>query len=328
MRLWMGLYTMNAGEDVPGSVLKHLLERYSPHFDRTVVLEGRMTEAAEQYYKTLKNVDVVDSPWRDSHLKQYQARMNHIDMGDWMYIPDDDEIPSPELMNFMTNDIRNNKHGCAQVCDVYGLPYIVYITENLIDITKEYYAGSAPPDPSNLRFTRNFLVKKSPNVTHIHSDEFHTNPVPIRGGFSAVRRMPYPAYHMKSAWTYIINDCVNSLVSPRNERFTPPEADRFKTLLAQNGIITMEDLRQSVWNGTWNDDLKQFAIEHRHANDRPISRLYYWYFVLANPDEGVDPEINYDFVVKSALGGWYDYYQAEKEAERSIRVSSTPLRKS
>ena len=320
----IGMYTMNAGFDVAGSCIRHILEsdEILSHFDEMILLEGRKTEQSDEYYKTITNpkVRIINSPWQDSHYKQYLKRLEFTEEGDWIFTPDDDELPSEELLQLIdkirTNDIP---------FDIVRIPSIVSITDDLKEEEKIYYESD--PHPRRRRGNtagRNMLMRKCDNVTIHHANEFHCEPVPVRDP-SRFCYQPLPVYHLKSAYTYVVNDCVNAFISPKQERFTEEEANRFKECLRENNITNMQELRDSVKNNSWSDSFKEFAISTRHHNDRPVSRLFYWYFLYENPQEDTCKDITLEQANKHVLGGWWNYYLFNKKKNNFFTVKTTPM---
>lgn len=326
LKVKMGFYTMNAGEDVAGSVLKWAVDKYIDDFDGIVIVDGRMTKEAQTYYDTLPSkVRVKDNPWRDSHLLQYKARMSMIEEGDWIFMPDDDEIPSQEFLGFLDYDLRKDTRGIGSRMKILGVPSIVCITEDWKERDKTYYiADPHPTQRGDKYFTRNMLAKQCPEITYHHVNNFHCETMVPQSDEPEMGRITAPIYHLKAAYTYIVNDCVNAFVSPENERYPPEQADRFRRLLQVDGIDSMQKLRDVTIAGEWSREMKQFAIDNHGYKDMPISRLYYWYFVMHHPDKA-PIQLDKEEVIETVLGPWYSFYHNSQKNNDLMEISTTPM---
>jgi hypothetical protein len=325
LKLILGYYTMNGGEDIAGSVLKHAVEKHINDFDEILILDGRMTPEAQAYYDTLPDkVRIKDSPWRDSHLLQYKARMSMVEEGAWLLMPDDDEMPSQELMEFIDYDLRKDTRGIGSKMNIIGVPSIVYITEDWKDRKKTYYpADPHPTQRGKSYFCRNMLAKQGPSLIYHHVNNFHCETMVPPEQANTIGRITAPMLHLKSAYTYIANDCVNSFVSPENERFPPDQAARFRRILKDDGIDSMQKLRDVTIAGTWSDEMKSFAVDNRNRSDMPISRFFYWYYMIHHPAS--DTDIQYEDMLKTVLGPWYDYYHKSKKNNDFLEIETTPM---
>ena len=319
-------YSMNAGEDIAGSALKWDIQNHSHLFERMIVVDGNLTDSARKYYSSFPNVEVIDSPWRDSHTLQYQAVRAQLREGEWCLYLDDDEVPSPELIAFCQTLPEQAKDSNI---NMFHVPDILYLTE---DGTNFYKSLHDPLDYPNDGHIKRILFKAGPTLDFISSDGFHNVPTFLKtlpdGQVISDERAAYvqaPYFHLKSVESYIINDCVNAFKSPRNERFTEEEAEEFKAAIDADGISTMQQLRNDAAAGTWGQKLKDFAKKYRNEVDRPISRFYWWYFFIENPDMNIDSDLTWDTIMQYVLADvWYAEYQASKKNGEVLTAYTTP----
>lgn len=306
--------TMNAGDDIPGSTLKYTLDTWASGFERVLIVDGHLTEEARGYYEKFDNVEVLDSPWQDNHTPQYERFMKELADGEWCLYLDDDESPSQNLVlaSAQIADIVARAEGGFNQTTIFALPSILYITEN----GTRYYRAlhrPYPDDPRNGGHTKQILFQNRPFTTLLTSPPpaAHVNIRQRIGQPIYAPEMYY--YHFKSAEAYIINDCLFAMMNAKQERYTEQEAAEFKAALEASGIYTLKDFRQRTEAGEWSQSLKKFAEDHRKDTDRPISRLYWWYYLIANPHLNEIESETWDRALKIALADeWYDTYTESK----------------
>ena len=274
--------TMNAGEGIPGSVLKWNLENNGGHYDRILIVDGDLTVEAKEYYSQFDNVEAIDSPWVDDHLVQYQKFADVLEDNEWCLYMDDDEAPGKNL-NTLCHQLTQMlpQAGEASDANMIILPSILYITED----GSRYYRAlhkPHPQDPRNGGHTKPVLFKKSDTLRFISSKPPSVHITPTHG---AAQKAMYASgawyYHFKSTEAYIINDCLFALVDPPQERYTEDEAVQFKTHLKESGISTIPEFREAAEAGTWSEGLQHFAKSNQYHVDRPISRLWMWWHHIA-----------------------------------------------
>jgi len=312
--------TMNAGEGIPGSVLKWNLEKNAKHFDRVLIVDGDLTDDAKAYYSQFPNVEALDSPWKDDHAPQYRRFADELKDGEWCLYMDDDEAPSEELCT-----LCKGLNGWDSKANMIVLPSILYITEN----GKRYYRALHKPfekDPRNGGHTKPVLFKKKISLDFITSPPPSAHVTPTHGAHQvAMYASQAWYYHFKSVEAYIINDCLFALMNPIQERYTPGEAKVFKEGLEESGIKTLSDFRTCTSMGSWGEKLLELAIDNREAYDRPISRLYMWYFHICRPGHLAPSDASWDDVVNYVLADeWRDTYRESKKAGEHVDLSSTP----
>ena len=276
MSIVLGTYTMNAGRDIPGSAVKYIIETYIKDFDYIIVVDGNLTKESELYYQQFGDkLRVADSKWQDSHLKQYKARDSLLNDGDWMLAIDDDEIPSSELAGFLTAP------NTQQLLDQHSLNMVlVPSTLYVHDGNEEGYFLQSEDVDMEKGFFKSILYKKTPTLDYIHSNGYHT--VPTHGPNTRATKIPYPYIHLKTAESFIINDCHNAFISPENERWTEEEARELRAACKSGGITNLADLKRATISG-WPSELIKFAVDHRHSKTT-ASKFYVWYFFIAKPE--------------------------------------------
>lgn len=260
--------TMNAGRDIPGSVIRYNLNSYALQFDKVIVVDGNLTEEAVEFYEQFRNLEVVDSPWEDSYIKQYLAWYDRCDEGDWILYLDCDEMPSPKLSNFLW-DI--GYHSDVNKVDIYKIPCILHLTE---DGRRYHQAEGKPKKDYNGQWTKNILLKKGPNIRFRH---FGSHVIP-ETSTDKYCYLPYPYYHLKNLESFVYNDCTQAFLHPEGQRFSPTDARLFK--MFTSCYRTTKEFREAMKKGTWPPPLRKFAWDRRHEHGNPVSRLSWAYYIL------------------------------------------------
>ena len=96
--------TMNAGDDIPGSVIKWNLKNNAKYFDRVIVVDGNLTNRAKEFYSQFKNVEYIDSPWHDSYVDQYRAFTEKLSDGEWCLYLDCDLVVRDDVSKLTAED--------------------------------------------------------------------------------------------------------------------------------------------------------------------------------------------------------------------------------
>lgn len=264
----LGTMTMNAGRGIPGSTIRWALRENFSKFERVVVVDGQLTDESREFYKQFSNVRVIDSPWSDSYVKQYQAFCDTLQKGEWGLWLDDDEICSPELLQGLA--VNNWKFSSKHV-DIYRLPCQLHLTED----NKSYFA--AEPIPSKVytnQWTKNILFQKNEGLRFRHFGS-HVIPENQSGRYDYIH---FPYYHMKSLESFVYNDVWQAFLSPEGQGYSQIDCRLFK--MFTSCYKTTREFKEATRKGTWPPTLKKFAWEKRREYNHPISRLSWVYFIL------------------------------------------------
>lgn len=284
---------MNAGDGISGSTIKYCLKNYANKFDQVVVVDGDLTDEARQYYNQFSNLTVVDSPWTDSYVSQYRAWADVVEKEDWILYLDCDELPSPELLEFMTHEnlSRADEDGFNTLC----LPCVLWLT---LDDGKTYAA--VEPEPLKEfkgQWLKNILVKRK----DLDFKYFGSHVIPTHKSKEKGKYIPFAYYHMKSLESFCVNDVWQAFLLPEGQHYSKIDAKIFKNLT--KNYENTKDFKKSVKEGTWSEALKRFAWKNRRQYGSPISRLAWTYWILNGhemPEN--DPQMTWENVRVYILG--------------------------
>lgn len=299
--------TMNAGSDIPGSVIKYNLKKNAHLFDRVVVVDGHLTEEAVDFYETIPNLEFINSPWEDSYIKQYLAWFNACQDGEWILYLDCDEMPGARL-KFFLDEIPY--HGGVNDFDIYKLPCVLYLTED----GKTYHpAEEKPKNEYNGQWTKSILLKKSSNISF---RDFGSHVIPETYGKYSY--LPYEYLHMKSLESFVYNDCTQAFLHPEGQQYNAMEARLFK--MFSQCYKSTKQFKDAMKKGAWPAPLKKFAWDHRMDHDRPISRLAWAYYILeGHPMPEMDDFMEWENVKQYVLD--LKIYNENKKNEKFISLN-------
>jgi hypothetical protein len=280
-KVTLGTMTMNAGLGIPGSTIRWALKNQFQQFARVVVVDGDLTEEAKAFYAQFSNVEVIDSPWEDSYVRQYRAFTDKLNEGDYGLWLDDDEICSPQLLDKLESfpTLFSDRS-----LDIFQLPCVLHIDED----SKNFYPSEPYPgfvttgtigvyDKVPEQWTKNILFKKNEHLYFRHFGS-HVIPMTNRGPTYTKYLGPFPYFHMKSLESFVYNDIWQAFLSPEGQGYSAVETALFKILTQQ--YKTTKDFKYATKHGMWLPPLKKFAWDRRHDYNRPISRLAWVYFIL------------------------------------------------
>jgi len=91
--------------------LQKLIPAVLPSVDRVIVVIGVKEEESISYLKSLgEKVTVIYNEWPGDFTPQFNIYLPHI-TGGWVLVCDDDEIPSPEMLQILKPLIRESTSG-------------------------------------------------------------------------------------------------------------------------------------------------------------------------------------------------------------------------
>lgn len=281
---------MNAGDGIPGSILKWALMTYAHKFDYSVVVDGDITEEASAFYATIPNLRVVPSKWSGKHLPQYYARENEVEEGDWLLALDDDEYPSQDLMTLV-----------GQVDKIAGDPNIAYIpslTYLSVDRSDNFWRVQEPPSQEDwLRRAKRILYKKMSGRNYYISSPcgMHVTPTILNKSRSEVEERPvgHPNcffYHMKTVESFIWNECIYNVSNPRHEsgpqarQMTDSQELEFERLVIKYNLKDIKHFKEMTASHTWPDEFRDFVYQFKDNLGLAMSKFYYAYEYVSKGD--------------------------------------------
>lgn len=263
---------MNAGKDIPGSVIKYNLRVYAKLFKHVYIVDGKLTDEAKEFYSQFENVTAIDSPWKDSYVDQYRAWRDAVPKGEWVLYLDCDEIPSPELALYIASASGLAQSSPEDGTNTLCLPCVLYLTEDGISYAA---AEGKPKEEYEGQWMKNILVL---NDEHLDFHHFGSHVIPTHNEKEKGKYIPFPYYHMKSLESFVYNDVWQAYLDPRGQHYNPVDVNLFK--MFTKAFKTTAEFKKATKEGKWNPAFQKFAWDRRHQWDNPVSRLAWVYFIL------------------------------------------------
>ena len=320
----LGYITMDAGQGVPGSILKWALLTYAPMFDYTVVVDGNITESSLKFYKTIPNLRLINSPWKGSHLPQYWARNSAVDEGDWLLALDDDEFPSSKLVTVAAY-LANNDNPL----NIFYTPSLTYLG---VDSTDNFWRIQDYPTKEDAgRRSKRILYKKSVATNYFISSPcgMHVTPTHVSNGalaeLSAIDNEAY-FYHMKTIESFILNECIYNVSNPRHEsgpsarQMSEREEIQFESLVYKYNLKDVKHFIQITKDHQWPDEFRDFVYKFKDLHGLAMCKFYYLYEYVSNRNF-TDTKLLMDCISK----GFYPVYEKTLESkEEPFTIPKTP----
>lgn len=265
---------MNAGFDNKIDILLQNLEKYQRYFEKIFVCDGNLTSKAKEYYSKLDNVEVEDFPWDDDYQARYKKNAEKAPEGSWVLHLDSDEIPSRELINFISGISLNcnlQKYS-EDDTNTFCLPCVLHLTD---DGENFYPAESSPEISYKGQWFKNILFKVDDSLEF---KAIGSHVIPNHGSKEKGKYIPFPYFHMKSLQSFVYNDVFQAFLNPLGQQFNQIDAKLFKTFT--KNYKTTQDFKRATKEGAWSPPLKKFAWDRRNKTDNPVSRLAWVYFIL------------------------------------------------
>ncbi len=280
--------TMNAGDGIPGSILKHCLTTLHNKVDYCVVVDGQLTPQAMDFYKTIPNLTVINSPWTGRHVEQYHVRNEAIPIGDWVLCMDCDELPSDQLIHVARQLVQNHQLP-------YNICYSPSITYLAIDGTNNFIRIQEPPTVEDFpRRSKRLLYKRQENNYFISSPcGKHVTPTHIKG--NSLDEVPigskdYIHYHFKTIESFILNECIYVVSNPRHEsgpgarQLTQEQENTLVDLVTKYDYKNTSKFIEDTKKGQWPSDFRDFVYQFKGHLGQSMSKFYYLYEFLRKKD--------------------------------------------
>jgi hypothetical protein len=291
----IGTMTMDAGRGIPGSCIERILS-LCDRFESITVVDGDLTDSAKNFYKKYPNVKIIDSPWKDSYASQYEVFSDTLKDGEWAFWIDDDEIPSPQLIDFF--DSKEFVSIKKQGFNILHIPCILHLNGVDKNNPERYY--QCEPIPKKVysgQWTKHIIYEKSKFLNYRF---FGSHVIPYISHEEKSKYVPFAYYHLKSLESFVLNDVWQAFLHPGGQGYTDVESSKFKMLTSC--YKDLKSFKSATKNGQWSPALKKFAWDHRRDIRRPISRLSWAYFILFGHEKFSDDEyLTWDNVKNNIL---------------------------
>lgn len=321
-KLALGYITMDAGDGIPGSILKYCLTTLHNKVDYVVVVDGNLTEKAKEFYRTIPNIVLIDSPWTGRHVDQYYARNSAVNNGDWILAMDDDEFPSPRLLE-VAHHIKNYNN--------YNIFYTPSMTYLAIDGSNNFYRIQEYPDSSDFIARSKRILYKKTNTNYFISSPCGMHVTPTHVANNKLVEMPAGSpdaffYHMKTVESFILNECIYSVSNtihesgPQARLLTKEQEVEFDRLIKKYKLANIKHFIEVTKNNNWPEEFTQFIYQFKHHLGQSMSKFYYLNEYISKKNF-TDTKGLLDCISK----GFYPVYKKYLDLnEAPIQINRTP----
>lgn len=292
MKINFATITMDAGAGIEGSMLTELLRiaEENPCFSRVFVVDGAVNSSTHKIYQSFSKVFLISSPWKDDYKAQYEAFASKIPDGEWCLYLDDDELPSPELLKYLSSFNPDSK------TNMFFVPCVLHLRDG----ANYFPAEPEPPqEPREGLWFKHILFKKLPSLAF---RAFGSHVIPTLGAEEVWKYIPHPYFHMKTLESFVKNDVWQAFLMPEGQQYSAVHSALFKKGLQLTGVSTTKELKEKTITGRWHPVLQKFAWDNRWLTSNPVSRLAWTYFILyGHKPLADDPNLTWYNVKKHIL---------------------------
>lgn len=283
MKINLGFLTNNAGDDIPGSTIKHTISNFYKYFDKVIVVDGNLTTKASSWYNSIPNIEVINNKWTGRHVDQYIERNKACKDGDWLLALDCDEAPSIEL----ASNIRQILSQVPSDITAIRLPVIQYWFKNNSD--KCYLVEGRKPKHLDTGCKNNLYKKTKYTFFHHSINGTHVTPY---NGEGNIGFLPIPYIHFKSPETIIFNICICIMDELRpsddpegiNRKINKEHLDELESIGTKYNLLSKEAFRIATKNKAWPKELIEFAKKTKNL-DNHLRFFYDLYFVIIGAEK-------------------------------------------
>lgn len=330
-KLVLGLATMNAGYDMPGSSITTLLQN-TTCFDQVIAVDGKLNSLGISLYNKY-NIHYISNPWKGSLKEQYDILLTHLNEGDWWVMLDDDELPSYGLLKFLDlarKAIAIGKHPLSVITNQnvdnvksISTPRLTCFTEDGI----HFFPGEEIPHTG-------FTVNVAGPRAHIFKVDKSMKMMASRAGRHVV---PYYAepdssvlldlqgifhYHLKAPELYVYNDCVKPILD--DDIKDSKIRQEYRDMLYRNNIFNAEQFYIKTVTKKVNQEFIDFCYKYR-THGAPEGRLFIWYFNILHPELNQVPEQNWTASLKLVLNYNWRYTYLQNKKRNNFIKANQPL---
>lgn len=315
-KIVLGLATMNAGINMPGSSLVNLITKSKKSFDRIICIDGNLEQNGIDLYRSL-DIDYYSSPWTGSLKAQYSLLLSHLEPGDLWVMLDDDEAPSEGLLSLLPSLKEDNQfkyYATPRITCFSEDGYNFYMGEQIPTRTNSHGDGIATPRTHIYKITSDLQMMASPAGRHVVPYYNDSNPAYICNG---------SAYHMhfKAPELYVYNDCVKALFD--HDIKDPDIEHEYRKMMHNNKITDGTSFLRVTKEGTVDTAFTDFCVKYM-THGAPEGRLFIWYYNICHPKLNPFPDQDWTASLKLVLNrNWRKTYIANRDSYHCTQVVTT-----
>lgn len=230
-----------------------------------------------------KKLWVVDRPWNDNFSEGYQTSLDLLEEGEWNFICDSDEYPSPMLMENLDNIISESDNGNKY--DIAVFPVV-----DFLDGKRLWEDHEVPQTYINGMWVKSIYVRKGKEKIKLQyaGDEIkNCHAIAVGTNY---KYFNFPYYHKKKTEDFVKNELWEMFLTPEGQRLNPIECARFRRAIKMDKIETSQEFMERLENGNIGPLLKKLAVEYREQfigpnNDlHPLNQMFVFLYLVNKND--------------------------------------------
>lgn len=248
-----------------------LLSRTAKYFDVVRVLDGSGEDDTKKVCRGF-GVKYYQNKWQDDFAEQHTYLMNCSKVDEWVYYPDDDEIPTVELAESL------RKMASVQRPTLYRFRLV--LVQDGIQMQSDEWLRQ-PGNIQKLFHKQAFVYNGGQlcfeGVTHpaINEDELR------KRGYDIVVSDHY-GFHHKTTLSFITGDLRSGFMNPTYQGISEKLGDELRLRFAGIGVEDWHTQMERMIAGTVGAALEDFFIAYRW---HPTLEKWFWFYFLLNHPE-------------------------------------------
>lgn len=248
--------------------LRNLILKCNEFFDVIRICDGGSDDDTQSMAKKL-GTKVFYREWDDQYHLQDNYLLRQCKDGDWVMIMDDDECPSMPLLQNLRTLISVAKR---EKCNMISLPSLLVLDKEPECSIDEFIQGTV--DGQRDPFRKFWLFEHDYSVRSYGTP--HRAVETVKGW--KTYHQPYPYYHYKTSWEFVINDCIHAWINPLKQQYSREEAEEMRAALPN--FRTSRNIEPWLKSDKIGNDFVVFAEKYKDS-DKPIRNWWTAYQRLA-----------------------------------------------
>lgn len=239
-------------------------------FDSIRVCDGGSKDNTLDVCKKF-HCEVVINKWNDDMSEQHNKLLELASPGEWIFILDDDEYPSDQLMYRFRELVSDERYNLYKIPSIVEIDGIMQCDVNEIIHKIEHENHS--------QFSKDILFKFKNGVYYEGSSHYA-----LKGNFWQSLQISEPIIHIKTPEDIIWCDVYQGFINPSTQGYSVADGVLLHDLFSRQRVNNTADLKAYLAKGNIDNDLKQLFIKWKMCDD-VRGRWYQYYFLVLHPEE-------------------------------------------